>query len=266
MIFSVNHHSFRKQQANEIRCPCNQLGTIFDFIKENPNKRYNILNLKEQDYNKAIEQINYVREVASDYTVECEDIHSLLLLLEGNINAYLRYPITDWEMFTDLAKNGSSDILIDGPLCFQMDKIKRIKEDYPVKIRVSPVLSPNSSVGGRTPQSFFIRPEDLHLYENAVDIIDFLVRDQDKEDALFDIYKRGTFNYSLSDLLMEKFDPDINNILLDGSNFAQYRLTCAQRCKIPGRICRYCENAIKVMNNAIKVAEVEKKEKEEGEN
>lgn len=42
MIFSVNYHSQYKQEAQEIRCPINQLGTIFTFIKDNPNKRYNI--------------------------------------------------------------------------------------------------------------------------------------------------------------------------------------------------------------------------------
>lgn len=43
MKFSLNYRSKHKQEADEIRCPINQLGTIFPFIKDNPNKRYNII-------------------------------------------------------------------------------------------------------------------------------------------------------------------------------------------------------------------------------
>lgn len=43
MILSVNSNSSYKRAAGEIRCASNQLGTIFEFVKNNPNKRYNIL-------------------------------------------------------------------------------------------------------------------------------------------------------------------------------------------------------------------------------
>lgn len=33
MIFSLNHHSDYKNNAGEIKCPFNQLGTIINFIK-----------------------------------------------------------------------------------------------------------------------------------------------------------------------------------------------------------------------------------------
>lgn len=43
MILSVNSNSSYKNAAGEVRCASNQLGTIFEFVKNNPNKRYNIL-------------------------------------------------------------------------------------------------------------------------------------------------------------------------------------------------------------------------------
>lgn len=258
MLFSIGYKSSRKQEADEIKCPCNQLGLIFDFIKENSDKRYNIINPQEQDFNKAIEQINFVREVASDYTVECEDINALLNLLEKDVNAYLRFPITDWEDFNNVLKLGVTDIYIDGPLCFQMDKMKIIRNNYSVNIRISPNVSPNCALINPSPNSFFVRPEDLKLYDEYIDIIDFKTPYQEQEDSLFSIYKRGTFNYSL-DSIVVGLTPCINNILLDGSDFARQRLNCGQKCKIPGRSCHYCETTFKVLNNSIEVAKIEKK-------
>lgn len=71
MIFSVNYQSEHKQEAGEIKCPYNQLGLIFDFIKSNPNKRINITGCDDTvDMKKLIEQVEFVKEVASDYTIE----------------------------------------------------------------------------------------------------------------------------------------------------------------------------------------------------
>lgn len=259
MLFSAGYQSSHKQEADEIRCPCNQLGLIFDFIKENPNKRYNIINPKEQDFNKALEQINFVREVADNYTVECEDINTFLNFIDKGINAYLRFAITDWEDFNNMLNLKATDIYIDGPLCFQMDKIEIIKNNCSVNIRSSPTVSPNCILIKPSPNSFFIRPEDLNLYDKYIDIIDFKAPFQEQEDALFSIYKRGTFNYDLDNLIIG-LTPKINNILLDGSNFTKYRLNCNQKCKIPGRTCHYCETTFKVLNNSIKVAQIKQKD------
>ncbi len=49
MQFSVNFKSTKKEDADEIRCPYNQLGRIYDFIKENPSKRYLIETIENTD-------------------------------------------------------------------------------------------------------------------------------------------------------------------------------------------------------------------------
>lgn len=117
MIFSVNYRSSNKDSADEIKCPFNKLGLIFDFIKENPNKRYNIViknSISEEILNKAIEQIDYVREVAENYTIETGNILILNTLLDKGYNTYLRFPVSDWGTFHDLVLLGVSDIYIDG--------------------------------------------------------------------------------------------------------------------------------------------------------
>ena len=249
MIFSVNYHSKYKKDAGEIRCPINQLGSLFEFIKSNPDKRYNIV---AKDLGPILEkeeqQIELIKAVTENYTVECRTVVQLTALLYRGFNAHLTFPATDWETFSELQELGVTDIYIDGPLCFQMDKIALGKKN--TKIRVSPTLSPNSTLTRGEPNDFFIRPEDLSLY-TAIDIIDFNEPEQDKEDALFSIYNRGTFNYSLKDLIIN-LPYDINNLLIK-KDFAQHRLNCGQRCKEPGRSCHLCSNYFAVIEDSLKL-------------
>lgn len=250
MIFSVNYHSQYKQEAQEIRCPINQLGTIFTFIKDNPNKRYNIA-MKNSSFSvKEREQIDLIKAVTDNYTISCGRIDQLRMLLTKGYHAYLTFPATDWETFAELQDLGVSDIYIDGPLGFQMDKIAAGKKE--TKIRVSPTLSPNSSLTRGDANDFFIRPEDLKLY-TSIDVIDFNEPDKDKEDVLFSIYNRGTFNYSLKDLMVN-LPYDINNLLFK-EDFATHRLNCGQRCKEPGRTCHLCSNYFTVIEDSLKLIE-----------
>lgn len=170
-------------------------------------------------------------------------------LLSRGYNAYLKFPVSDWETFSDLSSIGVSDIYIDGPICFDINSIRKGKDN--VKIRVSPTISANASIAGRTPNSFFIRPEDLNLYDEVIDVIDFHETNMDKEDSLFSIYTRGTFNYDIGHLVTGL--PQINNLLI-GKDFAQPRLNCKQKCKIPGRSCHICHNNFLIIEKSLELA------------
>lgn len=251
MKFSLNYKSKHKQQADEIRCPINQLGTIFSFIKDNPDKRYNIIIADDSPIarDKMIEQIEYVREVAENYTIQCGNIPTFRSLVDAGYNAYLRFPVTDWETFRYLQTIGASDIYIDGPLGFQTSALVKGKDS--VAIRVSPTVSPNTalSIKDTNANSFFIRPEDLEKYSNAIDIIDFKVANQEKEDTLFQIYKRGTFGFNLKELI-EGLNYTVPNLFIT-PDFAQNRLNCGQRCKIPGKSCHLCDTQFSLTNTVL---------------
>lgn len=251
MKFSLNYRSKHKQEADEIRCPINQLGTIFPFVKDNPDKRYNIIIADNSsiEHDCMIEQIEYVKQVADNYTIQCGDIATFRGLLETGYNAYLRFPVVDWETFQNLQKSGSSDIYIDGPLGFQSSALVKGKKN--TMIRVSPTISPNVSlsIDSTNASSFFIRPEDLDKYNGAIDIIDFKMIDQDKEDTLFQIYKHGTFNFNLKELI-EGLNCTVPNLFIP-SDFAQARLNCGQHCKIPGRGCSLCDTQLSLTNTIV---------------
>ena len=247
MLFSVNYKSKHKDQADEIKCSVNQLGLIYKYIQDHPDKRYNIKADNLDD--KAIEQIDIVKSITQSYTVECTKIKDMRKARSLGLNTYIKYPVTDWETFDNLSKLGVSDIYIDGPLGFQFDKLTAAS-NRPL-IRVSPTVSANAAINpGSNLDSFFIRPEDLMTtYKSAIDVVDFNVSEQDIEDMLFKIYKRGTFYTNLEDLVDYVHYPVANPMI--PSNFAEHRYNCGQKCKVPGHACRLCYREIVLLQKAI---------------
>lgn len=245
MLFSVNYQSSHKMEADEIKCPAKKLGYILSIIKDYPTKRYVII---DEPDGKTTEQVAMMKNMgATNVTIESNNVEVVRALIECGSPAFLRYPISDWELFMSLKEIGVSDIYIDGPLIFQKDKLVLGHGD--VNIRVSPTISPNASVtkNGRNITSAFIRPEDLPLYEGAIQVIDFQEPNQEKEDALFSIYKRQSFNFDLSTIVtgLRKED-NINNLLIPG-DFCDGRLNCGQACKVPGPYtCRKCNTIVSI--------------------
>ena len=262
MLFSVNYHSKFLEKADEIKCPFNQLGQIYNFIKEHPEKRYVIADASSQEHNRMLEQIDTVRSIVRDYTIECGSMTSLKSLIKQGYKAYLRFPVSDWEMFYDFLDLGISDIYIDGALGFQIKQVAQICKEHKVLVRVSPTVSPAAAIKGLKPYSFFIRPEDLKLYEKYIDIIDFKITQQEKEDATFSIYKRGNFIYNLQDLLDQTTFSVPNPYIKP--EFGQARLNCGQHCLLPGRSCHLCETQISLTNLVhTYFSQVEKEKQEE---
>lgn len=215
-------------------------------MKEHRGKRYVVVHSDDKDYDTLVEQVSILKDIVDNYTIECTSILEIKALIEAGYHAYLKYHICDWETVVSLVNLGVSDIYVDSSIAFSMHNIKKLCNEHGIKIRVSPTVSPNSSIMGMNPNSFFIRPEDLSIYEKYVDIVDFRVPDQTKEDTLFDIYKRGTFYYNLKDLLDNcKFS--VPNPFIK-PEFGQSRLNCGQRCMIPGHSCHLCDTQIQLTN------------------
>lgn len=234
---------------DEIRIASNQLGRIIEYFKANPNTRVCVQhNLKDSidTVEKELKKLSYI---TTNYTVAAETFYHLRELLHRGIPAYLDFPVADWEMFDNLVNIGITDILIDGPLGFQMDQINKRKGN--IKIRVRPHASVNASLSfASNEDTFFIRPEDVDTYSAFVDILEITGEDSEKEETIFNIYKRKSFNQSLS-FLIKQLNISVANPYLT-SEFAKNRLNCGQVCKrCPGR-CQKCKTLIDITNFVVK--------------
>ena len=246
MLFSVNYQSSNKEKADEIRCPYNQLGNLYGFIKDHKDKRYVITNAGSEDSKRLLDQVDIVRDSVADYAIECGSITYTKRLIKEGYKTFIRFPVTDWETLNGFIELGVSDIYIDGALGFQLGKVYQLCKDKGIKIRISPSQSPTAAIAGLKPNSFFIRPEDLSLVAKYIGVIDFRVANQEKEDALFSVYKRGSFIYNLKELLDDCTFSVPNPYLKP--EFGQARVNCGQRCLIPGHSCHLCETQISLTN------------------
>lgn len=250
MLFSISYQSKIKKLADEIRCPYNQLGLLLKFIKENPQKRYVIElpnDIKQEEIDKAIKELEIIKSMVSDYTFSCHSLNSFKEMRERGYQAFLDLPVTDWELFNDLVEQGASDIWIDGALGFQINALTRAKGN--TKIRAVPNYS--SVIGNMQPNSFFIRPEDLAKYQEAIDIVFFKEKEVSREELVFTIYKRGNFIGNIEDLIPVTREPTPNALFKE--DFADIRLNCRQSCKIPGHHCAYCRTYFNIGKNLQKI-------------
>lgn len=231
-----------KLNPQEVKCSYNLLGKLVDIIEKHPNIRYNIqLNDKiiPKDFEK---QIEYIKAKGVDYTIGCRNINVIQELISKGYNAYCVYPVTDWEMFRNFQSIGVTDIVIDGPLGFQINKIKENKMN--TYIRVIPNCSHNATfLNEENIDSFFIRPEDLKLYKDTIDFIEFDTSDIAIEETIFNIYKKESFNGTLRTLI-KQVNSSVPNSLIH-AKFGELRLNCQQKCKENGK-CHLCKSYVKV--------------------
>lgn len=229
-------------------------------MRKNPTKRYVIIGATPTDNEILIQQVNILRDIVENYTIECSSIAYAKALIKNGFNAFIRYPITDWETLQNFIELGVSDVYIDSSLGFQIKKVYELCKNKKIFIRISPNVSPTSSITGMKPNSFFIRPEDLRLYESYIGIIDFKTTEQEKEDVLFSIYKRGKFLYNLKDLL-DNCTFSVQNPFIK-PEFGETRLSCGQRCLVPGTSCHLCETQIQLTNLVYTYFKTETSDKE----
>lgn len=243
MFYSLRYSNKYRDEASEIKIDFNQLGTVFDYMKEHPNKRYNIRLTGDVVPENLEQQMEFVRGVVGkNYTIGCYKFGLLVKLLQDGYNAFLDLPITDWETFTNLEVWGVSDIWVDGPIAFCHNALV----DTNSFIRISPTVSSGRdffSAGlADNENTFFIRPEDLHLYEGF--IIDFRYGDKtEKEQAAYEIYRTEAYLFDLQ-LLIDNLSISSQNLFIP-KEFGSTRLNCRQICRIPNRACHYCSTALR---------------------
>lgn len=242
---------------DEIRCESNQIGLIYDYLKEHRTTRVNII-LQDKDIeNRIDDQLKYVRQVAPDYTIACSSIAQLREMLKRKYNAYLNFPVSDWETFVNLQDWKVSDILIDGPIGFEMKNLQAKKGD--TKVRVCPNFSPNAALSvGNNEDSFYILPENLKDYEPYIDICEIYDKDKDRERTLYNIYKRGTYigdvNTLIPQIKVKHQNPVLVTTLIEG------RLNCGQKCKTTTKHCAVCSKSFKLSDLTYKLSEVDEQD------
>ena len=155
-----------------------------------------------------------------------------------SIPFFIDKPCMSWEEFNYLIKEGVSDINISGPLGFEMSKVKRVLNslDRKVIIRAVPNKVENMIIFTPTLIGFYIRPEDVEIYEDFIDVLEF--EGLEHQDTFFSIYAENKSFIGNLKQCIYNFQESIDNKGLI-TWFGERRRDCGRQC-LSGGLCKRC--------------------------
>lgn len=161
----------------------------------------------------------------------------------NKLNFLYANPATGWFDVRDLSNIGISEILIKDYLCFNLEKLKKYCDKRNIKIRCVANYIEENRLNTIPPyEKFFIRPEDVSVYEDYIDTIEFYKDDYyellEKQNILYKIYNNGRWEGKLSDIIDGYTDDTLNTTITP--LFAKFRIDCHRRCDLG--LCDSCEH------------------------
>jgi len=256
-------------KANEISIKYIEDKGLVNFLEKFKSKRVILRVIPNHFQEPEVRKIIAIKKTYPNYNfaVAMSTYEPVLgdSLMKVNIPYYEEAPCLNWERFNYLIKEGVSDINISGPLGFEMSRVKRVLDylDRKVQIRVTPNKIENLDKNTDSLIGFFIRPEDVEVYEDFVDVLEF--EGLEHQDTFFSIYaKEKCFIGKLNQCIYNFLQPIDNKGLI--SLFGKRRRDCGRQCLSGGR-CHRCydlANLAKPMGDRAreKILDIVKKEQE----
>lgn len=146
--------------------------------------------------------------------------------------------ISTWDQLHYYLNLGASDVYITENLGFDIEAVARLTHQHGAKVRVYPNVAQSSVRDESGLYKFFIRPEDIDLYSEYIDVLEFW-GELSRQDILFHIYanlKKWLGN--LNDLILD-LNCDIDNKTIFPA-FGHFRLTCRKECLRGAKRCNIC--------------------------
>lgn len=129
-----------------------------------------------------------------------------------------------------LIKKGASDVYITESLAFNIVKIGTYCKDKGINVRIIPNVAQYKAgykADIEDPYKFFVRPEDVDLYEPYADVFE-IKAPTDKLSIIYEIYRNKQWMGDLGRLITGFSEPFYNSGLVP--YFGPERLKCGQRC------------------------------------
>ena len=199
-----------------------------------------MFNLLRKKYKFAIKPSIVQRELAAD-------------LYEENIPFFFEEFADTWDKLASMVGLGVSDVYIVADLGFDLKDVSAFCKQNKVKVRVFPNIAQVSSKVDNLDSfhHFFIRPEDVEIYSEYIDVLEFF-GDLDRQSVLYEIYTKGKWVGKLNELILN-FKSPIDNQTIPPI-FAEKRLDCGKKClKGKCKICTRIKNISSVLqeNNLV---------------
>lgn len=229
-------------KADEISIKYIEDKGLVDFMKKFSSQRI-ILRVDPADFShNEVRKLIAIRKQYPEYCFTIGLAYADPTLIpwfqQENIPFYVAAPCKSWEEFHWLMKQGVSDVDISGPLAFEIGNVRRVLNSLGrnVVVRATPNKVANLEHYTDTLVGFFIRPEDVVIYEDGIDVLEF--EGLEHQDTFYSIYAEKDMFIGNLNQCIYGFQEQVDNKGLV-TLFGERRKNCGRQCLNGGR-CRRC--------------------------
>ena len=248
-MISCRHSLTQLAQCDEIKVDYKDIARLADFITDKWQCDKDVYIYIPANTEVDWRRLQTYQEVLSMY-VAVEEPAMIEVAKNNGFKVFWSYPATSYWELRGLLALGVSQVILDAPLYFDLEKAKAACGE--VEIR----LVANKCFNGYMKRAdgvcgTYIRPEDVDLYSRYVDHIEFDTDgDLRKEMALLRIYKQDKHWPGNLNILLTYLNVNVDNRGFD-EKFGQHRMNCYQSCQRNGN-CHYCRSVFTFITTSLK--------------
>lgn len=272
--YSNKSHIIDKVDEILIRYDKNKILELFtQFIPAHLNQRV-IVQLIEEDNIDTI--VNNLKKIISIYNENKDIKFDIQLpfynqkfieeLKDTNLKYFFKAAANSWDKFTGLISQNVSDIYITDELAFELDKVAEIAHKNNIKVRIYPNVAQSRWDKLSDILKFFIRPEDIEMYEPYVDVCEFYGDKAQQIDTYYKIYQEDKKWFGDLQEIIIGLDSKIDSRYII-PRFAEKRIKCGKDC-LKGGKCEMCKRILDLseqLENAHLIVQIDKEKEERDE-
>lgn len=217
---------------------------IFNYILSHSHQRINAKVVDDRDVFKY-----NLLEKFEDFKEEHRDIDFAIILPKYDLNLaqicqqkglkfYFDVVVRDWETFNTFISAGVSDIFLVEQMMFEIQDASTAAHKAGVRVRTFPNIAQRRYDETVSIKCFFIRPEDIDLYEGLVDVMEIYTIEEINQDVVWEIYKEDKIWWGPLKEIIIGLDNEIDGRYII-PRFGERRLKCNRKC-FKGYNCDVC--------------------------
>ena len=223
------------------------------FIEKFKEKRI-LIQLNFEDLDEFIDssiQVDFIKAVIDKYEANVAIIlpeykfdgsrKAFDIFKEKEIPVFFSTMVHSWDVLTGLVNMGVSDIYIVEELGFELVSVAAVLHERGIQIRCYPNVAQSAHPDVPDIKKFFIRPEDVELYEQYVDVFEFY---GDNNNLYYKIYAKDKKWFGDLSEIIFNFNKNLDSRCVV-PQFAEVRSRCGKKC-MKGSSCRICEKVDKL--------------------
>ena len=244
------------KEAQEIRVDYKDIERLKDFITEDWECKAEIVIYLSNNELINWDEINIYQNLLN-IVIATENTKEIQMIKEKGYKVFWSYPVSTYQELRSVLELNVDQVLLDGPLYFDLPKVKNICGE---KVELRAVV--NKCFNNNLPQKngicgTYIRPEDIEEYSRFISHFEF---DSEysikKEHALYNIYVKdktwpGNLNLLLTNLKTDVDNRGFDVLPLEDTDdnkiFAHRRMSCRQECQGVSN-CKFCPNIFELIN------------------